>query len=80
MTKPELLRFLEDTLSLDPNSLTGPESLRDTEGWDSISALTVIAAVDKKFGVALPGIPLSRLQTVNELVALISENLRKKAA
>ncbi len=71
MTRPDLLRSLEDTLGLKPYSLTGDERLRDVDGWDSMSTLLVIAMVDKKFGRALPGSRVAQCQTVDELLGLI---------
>lgn len=78
MNKNELLRFLEETLALKAGLLTGHEKLRDLGVWDSMSTLTFIANVDKKYGVPLQGSRVARCQTVDELLRLI--DIKKLAA
>jgi acyl carrier protein len=71
MNKPQLLNFLEDTLSMPRNTLTGSELVRDLPQWDSLSTLNFITMVDRKFGLALPASKVVRCQIVDELLALI---------
>jgi acyl carrier protein len=70
MTRQDALRLLEKTLELSPHTLTGGETLRNLEGWDSLSTMTIIAMADKEFGLPLPGGQVARCQTVDELLAL----------
>jgi acyl carrier protein len=72
MTRPDLLHLLEEALELKPNTLTGGGKLRDLEGWDSMSALLVIAILDKKCGLALPGGRVAQCQTVDDLLGLVN--------
>lgn len=71
MTRHELLRLLEETLEMKPQTLKGGETLRDLEGWDSLSTITFIALVDKRFGRPLPGSQVARCRTVSELLTLV---------
>jgi len=80
MTKQDAVRLLEETLEMKPNSLTGPEHLRDLELWDSLSTMSFIAMVDKKFGVRLPGSSVVRCKTVNDLLDLMKPKTNSKAA
>jgi acyl carrier protein len=80
MTRHDALRLLEETLEMKPNTLLGPECLRDLELWDSLSTMTFIAMVDKRFGLPLPGSRVVRCQTVNELIDLIKPHFSQRAA
>ena len=71
MTKQDALRMLEETLGMGPNTMTGGEALRDVLGWDSLSALAFITAVDKEIGLPLRGNQVARCQTVGALLELL---------
>ena len=80
MTRQDGLRMLEETLDLRPNTLTGEESLRDVEGWDSLSTLAFIAMVDREIGLPLRGDQVARCQTVGELLGLLGIPAVRRAA
>jgi acyl carrier protein len=80
MTKPEVLRLLEETLALKPQSLTGAERLADLDGWDSLSTMAFIAMADKEYGLPLPGQRVVACQTVDELVGLLEVSVSGRAA
>jgi acyl carrier protein len=80
MTRQDALHLLEETLDLRPNTLSGAERLAGLEAWDSLSALTVIAAADKKFGLPLAGALVGRCRTVAELCDVLVEAAGRRAA
>ncbi len=80
MTRQDALRLLEQTLDLDPHTLTGAETLRELEGWDSLSTVTIIAMVDKELGKPLPGSRVAQCQTVEQLLELMGFASAKRAA
>lgn len=80
MTKQDALRLLEKILDMGPYTLTGAETLRNLESWDSLSTLAFIAAVDKELGLALPGNQVARCRTVDELLELLGIATAKRAA
>lgn len=80
MTRHNALRLLEETLELRPQSLTGREKLAAVEGWDSLATMAFIAMADKHFGVIVPGSRVARCQTVDELLALLENVARDRAA
>jgi len=80
MIRQDALRLLERTLDMGPHTLTGGETLRDLEGWDSLSTMAIIATVDKELGVPLPGNRVAQCQTVEDLLALISSTSINRAA
>jgi acyl carrier protein len=80
MTKQDALRLLEESLEMAPHTLTGGETLRSLENWDSLSTLAFIAMVDKELGLAMPGNQVARCRTVDELLELLGISSTKQAA
>jgi acyl carrier protein len=73
VTRQKALQLLEETLDLEPHTLTGAEKLAALQAWDSLSTLAFIAMVDQQLGVPLPGNRVSRCQTVNDLLGLMGQ-------
>ncbi len=80
MTRQDALRLLEKTLEMGSYSLTGGETLRDLENWDSLSTMTFIAMADKELGLPLPGNRVARCQTVDDLLELLGAASTNRAA
>lgn len=73
MAKEEFIRQIEQVLSLEPLALTGTESLRTIEQWDSLAVLGYMALVDQRFGITLDPERVARCKTVEDLFALATE-------
>ncbi len=67
----EIISLLEECMDLEEGTLELENSLSEYEEWDSLTALTVIAAVDKQFHKVLPGGTLKKVKTVSDIVKLI---------
>jgi acyl carrier protein len=80
MIREEGLRLLEGIVDLPPQTLDGTEKLEDLDGWDSLSTLNFIAAVDGKFGVPLPGNRVIACRTVADLLGLLGEHVVRRSA
>jgi acyl carrier protein len=80
MSRQDGLRLLEEALGVTPHTLSGGEKLRDLELWDSLSTMTFIGLVDKKFGLPLQGSRVARCQTVEELISLLGPDASHRAA
>ncbi len=80
MTTYEALRFLEEVIEMKPLSLVGGERLQDLELWDSLSTLSFIAMIDKRFGLPLPVSRVLRCRTVDELIVLLKPVESSRAA
>jgi acyl carrier protein len=65
MTKVFREVFDDDELVLRPE-LTAD----DVDGWDSLSHIRMILAVQKAFGVKFVAVEMSRLKNVGDLIAL----------
>jgi acyl carrier protein len=62
---------------LDNDSLVLQENLtaKDVEGWDSITHVLIVVAVEKKFRIKLSAGEIQRLLNVGELAALIQSKM-----
>ncbi len=56
---------------LDVESVGPDDVLRDFDAWDSLTALSVIAMCDSKYGVTLGSEDLASAKTAGELQAIV---------
>lgn len=70
MTKDELLVELENIFDTDEGTLRPEDRLVDVEGWDSMSALSLIALFDSKLSKSIGATELSGFITVADILAL----------
>jgi len=67
----DLTATFRDLLDNDSLTLTEATTAKDVEGWDSITHVLIIVAVEKKFRVKFTAGEIQQLQNVGELAALI---------
>ncbi|SMH45495.1 phosphopantetheine-binding protein [Azospirillum agricola] len=70
MDRKEFLLALDETLELEPGTLTGDETLESLEAWDSLAVISFIALVDERLNLVVEGEKLARAKTVSDLLAL----------
>ncbi|MDE1145391.1 MAG: acyl carrier protein [Azospirillaceae bacterium] len=75
MNRTEFLAALDEMLELDPGTLKGPEALDSIDSWDSLAVISYIALVDEKFNIVVAGEDLAKAETVDDLLALVSEHV-----
>jgi acyl carrier protein len=75
MTKQEFLNELDELVEADPGTLTGTETLRDLEGWNSLTVMGFIALIDEKFGTSVPANRIAEAKTVNDLIDLLGNRV-----
>ena len=73
MTKEEKLAMLEEVMDLDEGTLTEDAVLEDIEEWDSLSVLTLISEMKKKFNISLSTQQIREFKTVADICAVIPE-------
>jgi acyl carrier protein len=56
-------------------NISDTTTAKDIEGWDSIVHVTLVVAVEKKFGVSFTTRDVRRLENVGDFVQLISSRL-----
>ncbi len=60
-----------DVLDLDELSLTEATTAKDVEGWDSLSHLRLIVAVEQDFGLKFTTGEIERLKNIGDMVNTI---------
>ena len=75
MDSAKFVNLLERSVNAPSGSVQLADRLVDLGGWDSIGALTLIAGVDREFGVTLDVGGLVECQTVADLAALLEKSL-----
>jgi acyl carrier protein len=67
----DLTAIFRDALDNESLMLTEASTAKDVEGWDSITHVLIVVAVEKKFQVKFTAGEIQQLQNVGELAALI---------
>ncbi len=73
MTSEEKLAMLEDVMDLDEGELTDESVLDDIEEWDSLSVLTLISEMKKRFDISLSTQQIKEFKTVADICAIIPD-------
>ena len=70
---PRLTKIMRDVLD-DDNLVVTPElTANDVEGWDSVSHITLIVAIEEAFGIEFKSAELEKMKNVGQLVEEISK-------
>lgn len=75
MTKQEFLGHFEEVLEAEAGSIKENQALADLDGWDSLAKMSFIAMIDDEFGVTLLPDKIAEAKTVQDLIALLGENI-----
>lgn len=73
MTKEEKLALLEEVMDLDEGELEETASLEDIEEWDSLSVLTLISEMKKRFNISVTAQQIREFQTVSDICEIIPD-------
>jgi acyl carrier protein len=76
---PELKATILAAINLDDWDIDDSTMASQVPGWDSLSHVTVIAAVEERFGVHFGMRDVFALKKVGDLQRLIDSKLRDKA-
>jgi len=60
-----------DVLDLDELNLTETTTAKDVEGWDSLSHLRLIVAVEQDFGLKFTTGEIERFKNIGDMVSTI---------
>jgi acyl carrier protein len=71
--KQGFLLGLAETLEVQPEDLTPDYKLEDSELWDSMTVVTVIAMIDEHYGRSASGEALMDCKTVADIEALVDK-------
>lgn len=73
MTKEEKIAMLEEVMDLDEGALDENASLDDIDEWDSLSVLTLISEMKKRFNISLATQQIREFKTVADILAIIPD-------
>lgn len=71
MTEMEKLELLEELMELDEGVLTKDTILDDLEEWDSLTKLSLMAAVKKNFSKNLTVSELKQFKSVGDILSFL---------
>ncbi len=78
MISPELKQVILGALSLDDWELKDTTVASEVPGWDSLSHVNVVLAVEKHFGVRFKGVEVIRMKSVGDLQRLVDSKLTQQ--
>ncbi len=73
MSKEEKLAMLEEVMDLDEGDLVEDAMLEDIDEWDSLSVLTLITEMKKRFNIFLSIKQIREFTTVADILAVIPD-------
>ena len=76
MISSRLKQVILAELQLDDFDLTDETIAPQVPGWDSLSYVRILAAVEKEFGIRFRGLEVMRLKNVGELQALVDRKIK----
>ena len=74
----EVRELLAEILETEPDKIDGDADFVKDLGMDSMMALEVLAAIEKKYRIIIPEESLAKFTSLNHTVALVRELLTKK--
>ena len=75
MISPKLKKAILDQLQLEDFDLRDETTADQVPGWDSLSHVAILSAVEEEFGIRFRGLEVLRLKNVGELQALVDKKL-----
>lgn len=70
-----LTAIIREVLDDDTIEVTPGLSAKDVDGWDSLSHIRLLLAIEKEFKIKFSTVEIGRLQTVGDLEVLISSRI-----
>ena len=71
----EIRKLIAKIIEVDPQKITPDAHFIEDLGSDSMMALEIMAALEKKFGVTIPEDQLVKMATLNQVVKLVDSLL-----
>lgn len=71
MSKEEKIALLEEVMDLDEGELNEDSILSEIEEWDSLSVLTLISEMKKRFDIVLSTQQIKEFKTVADICTII---------
>ena len=78
--RAEVRRLIADVTERKPEEISDTALLTDELGLDSLMALEVMVAVDKKYKINIPEDEFATIKNVNDTVAVVLRHMGPNAA
>ena len=78
MISHELKKVILSVLKLDDWEIADTTLASEIPGWDSLSHVNVVSAVERHFGVRFKNVEVLRLKNVGDLQRLVDSKLGKQ--
>jgi len=73
----EIRNLIAEVLEEDPNRITPDAKFFEDLGMDSMMALEIMAAMEKKYRITIPEEKLTQLTTLKNTVAVVKDHMDK---
>lgn len=73
--KDKVKGVIVEHLGVDPDKLHDNTSFSEVLGLDSLDAMDLLMAIDEAFGIRIPPEKMEHIDTLDQLVAAIAEQL-----
>lgn len=70
-----IVKFAEQFDDVDSGQLAPETKYRESDGWSSLVALSVLAMIDEEFDVQLRGDEMKKTTTIQELFDLVQSKI-----
>lgn len=78
-TVDELTKVFEEVFDAKNLAITRETTSNDIDGWDSMSHVTMLMAVEDHFGIEFKPYEIANLVNVGALIDLVEKKLKEKA-
>jgi len=74
----DIKKLVAEVLETEPEKISPDAKFVEDLGMDSMMALEIMAAIEKKYRIAIPEDALPKFTTLNQTVSLIEDIVNKK--
>lgn len=74
----EIRNIISEVVEIEPDKITPEAKFFEDMGVDSMMALEILAAIEKKYKISIPEEKLAQLTTLNQTIAVAKEYLSQK--
>jgi acyl carrier protein len=78
--REEVKRLIAEVTEREPEEISDTASFSDELGVDSLMAMEVMVAVDKKYKINIPEDEFATIKNVNDTVAVVQKHMSASAA
>jgi len=79
MIDKKFKKVILDELELDDFDITDDTKADQVPGWDSLSHINIILAIEKNFNIRFKGLEVLRCKNIGDLQKLVNSKLEKSS-